>query len=219
KVFVLACSSNRLIFLAFVFAHSMDAIHKTRKQWEENRRKAIRRIREIAGELDRWNTNDKVTSSGVGLIGGGLMLASFLFPPLLIPGIVTSVVGAGGKIGMSIKHMAVVKGLVAEAQALCEESARMLSKFLDQADEVLKVSSGASIASVATNGLRATVWTLRNTFVRFAGDKSLKALLPTAAVGPIKWIAGATAGIGMAIDTFMIISSAKSLAKYDDSIF
>ncbi|GMR34370.1 hypothetical protein PMAYCL1PPCAC_04565, partial [Pristionchus mayeri] len=61
----------------------------------------------------------------------------------------------------------------------------------------------------------ASISALRHTFITVAkagGGTSLKALLPASAVAPIRALAGVTAGIGLALDVFSLISSAHSFA-------
>ncbi|GMS83061.1 hypothetical protein PENTCL1PPCAC_5236, partial [Pristionchus entomophagus] len=105
--------------------------------------------------LDGWKMESNIANiagSSMGIVGGGLILGGFIFPPLAIPGIVMSLVGAGGNIGSSIARYNVVKNLAAEAQTLCEEDALLLSAFFDAAENYLQLNAGIGSAAAAATG-------------------------------------------------------------------
>lgn len=197
----------------------MEAVQASLEKLAANRRGLIDRLREITVELDISKRDDDIANvkgSSAGIAGGCLLLGSFLFPPLAVPGILMTVGGAGGKIVSSVARIKHVKRLAEEAQRLCEEDARLLTTYLEEAEALIGARIAVGVAETAMNALKASIRVLRHTFITVpnaAGRASLRALLPAAAVGPIRVLAGATAGIGMAFDIVSLINASGSLAR------
>ncbi|KAF8363848.1 hypothetical protein PRIPAC_90771 [Pristionchus pacificus] len=211
---------------------NMDSIEQRRQNWterrgrviarlRENRGRIIARLREIADIMEGWYLGGRIANIGgssLGIIGGSLIVGGLFSPPLLVPGIVTSLVGAGGNIGASLGRLGTVKRLAAEAEQLLEEDARLINAFVNEADINIQLNAGLGSAAAAFAAtLRALVATLSKRFITVplgaSGKHSLKAIVPAAATAPIRVLAGLTAGIGMAFDVVSLIKAATSLAR------
>lgn len=212
------------------YQKSLDGLREVYRDWIENRRTTIKRLKEIVNDMDSDEFKNNVRSivgSGFGIASGAIMIGGVFFAPIT-GGASLVVAGAGLAVGAAGANLVISKNY---ALRKCKEAEDQIqddqkkSDNLKQAEEtltdaihILNEEAGATMTDILTivntvnRGIQVVKGVQKTVGLAKAGYKGVGGF-GMAAGKALGKAGGPLAIVGIGFDIWTIVSSSKDISN------